>query len=204
MARIKVRKGMPSVPARQGAIRRATEAAVPRSRLRAAASRDRQDHRCRLGRLRRQPQVAVHPARRARAMPIPSTSCRSTGWPQREAIRRGRAAAEVAVVEVAHPADQRLAAQRPDLPGRDVQELPADGDRRGGRSSASAASRSSGSTSTGRPRSSAARSIPARPACRRRCRSATGRAPAIPTIRSARPTTGWTRSIRCGRRRTAS
>ena len=43
-----------------------------------------------------------------------------------------RAAAEIEVVEVAHPADQRLRAQRPDLPGRDVQELPSGEDRRAG------------------------------------------------------------------------
>ncbi len=40
------------------------------------------------------------------------------------------------------------------------------------------------------PPSTAATSIPARPAYRRPCRSATGRAPAIPTIRWASSTTG--------------
>ena len=56
--------------------------------------------------------------------------------------------------------------------------------------SANAASRSSCSISAVSPRSTAATSIPARPAYRRPCRSATGRAPAIPTIRWASTTTG--------------
>ena len=67
-----------------------------------------------------------------------------------------RASAEIEVGEVAHPADQRLLAQRPDLSGRNVQDLPAGEDRRARCSSASAASRSSCSTSAGSPRSTAA------------------------------------------------
>ena len=54
-----------------------------------------------------------------------------------------------------------------------------------------------------RPPNTAASSIPARPASRPRCRSATGRAPAIPITRWDRSTTGWPRSTRNGLRRTA-
>jgi NADPH-dependent FMN reductase len=49
-----------------------------------------------------------------------------------------------------------------------------------------------------------ARSIRARAACRRPCRSAIGPAAAIRTIRSARPTTGWPRSTSAGSPLTAS
>ena len=107
-------------------------------------------------------------------------------------------------VDVAHPADRRLAAQRPDLPGRDVQELSPGGDRRGG------------DRARARLRGRAARPQPAHLGVR----------PADPSLQGlrvdgdaalplallllsqpfarARSTTGWARSIRCGPPRTAS
>ena len=95
-----------------------------------AAGRDRQDHRGRLGRLPRLPQGAAHEAGRARAIADPDYEL-SVDWLKRARCHRPRrAAAEVAGVDVAHPAGQRLVAQRPDLPRRDVQDLPAGRDRR--------------------------------------------------------------------------
>ena len=81
--------------------------------------------------------------------------------------RARRAPAEIQGGQVAHPADQRLDAQRPDLSRRDVQELPAGRDRPRAPSSASAASRPSCSISACSPRSTICTSIPANPACRR-------------------------------------
>ena len=64
MARIKVRKGMPSVALDQGRVHAARPRALRRPGLRAAAGRDRQDHRGGVGRLSRLPQGAAHQAGR--------------------------------------------------------------------------------------------------------------------------------------------
>ena len=113
------------------------------------------------------------------------------------AHRRGATALGRPGEPVARVADLRLGAQRRHLPGRDVQDLPAAGAR----------ARNAGA---GRHRDRCARpepahlrirphiSIPARAACRPRCRCATGRAAATPTTRSTRPTTGWPRSTSAG------
>ena len=108
----------------QGRIRQACPRALLRSRLRSAAGRDRQDHRYGLERLPRLSQEPAHAAAPARAIADPDyeLSDRLAAATRRDPRRR--APARRRRRQVAHPADQRLVAQRPDLPGRDVEDLP--------------------------------------------------------------------------------
>ena len=91
-------------------------------------------------------------------------------------------------IAVAHAARQRFGTQRPDLSRRNVEDLAAC-------EMARESSRQRGfevdvSISAGSLPNTAASSIPASPASRPPCRSATGRARAIPIMRWARSTTG--------------
>ena len=118
---------------------------------------------------------------------------RSLGRLARGARRdpRGAGAGTTTRRAAAHPARQRLVAQRAHLPGRDVEVLAAGRDRPRGDCRGRRQRRDRGARPVAAsPPSTAATSIPARPASRRRRRSATGRARAIRTIRSARRRTG--------------
>ena len=191
MARIKVRKGMPSVHARQGDVRRAAQGALPRSRLRSRckaeidkiidAAWDGYDNSrkspltqagrpglCRsqvraVGRMDAPQREAIRRAERQQKSPSSkSRILLINGSPRSDQTCPGEMSKSFRLMEIAEEVDQARARLR----GRAARPQPPD------------------------LRVRHARSIPARPASRPRCRSATGRAPAIPTIRSARPTTG--------------
>ena len=142
-----------------------------------------------LGRLRQQPQEPAHAQGRARTSPIPTTTSPSTG--SRRAPRSRRAErARGPERPAAHPPHQLLVALRAHLSRRDVEELAACRDRprdlrgRGGRRGRSP-----------RPLAPRLRIRAQHPSLQgllldRRARSATGPAPAIRTIRSARRRTG--------------
>ena len=190
MARIKVRKGMPSVQLDKAEFAARLQQRFYDPAFEPLQGRDRQDHRRRLGRLRRQPQVAAHQAGRPGLRRSRATSSRSNGSqrarPSRRAERQQKSPASksrILLINGSPRSDQTC-------PGEmsktfRLVEIAERGDRARARLRGRAAR-----PQPARPRSTAARSIPARPASRRRCRSATGRAPAIPTIRSARSTTG--------------
>ena len=108
----------------------------------------------------------------------------------REAIREARAPARRPGAAGADPAGLRLVAQRAHLPQRDVEDLPADRAGAGGLRRRGTAWPRMCWTSAGCPRNTGGTSTPARRASRPRPRCATGHAPAIRTIRSARSMTG--------------
>ena len=123
------RKGMPSPRLDEAEFKRRFRAQFHRSRLRPPRGRARQDRRRRLGRLRALAQGAAARARRARSSPIPTTISRSTGSRRATRSHAAQRAARRRSAAAAHPADQRLVAQRAHLPGRDVQVLSAGRDR---------------------------------------------------------------------------
>ena len=204
MARIKVRKGMPSVALTKAEFtRRARERFVdPGLRCRCRMKSPRSS-------TRRGTAITTTASRRytKRAGPRfadPDYELSIDWLKARDAVARAERRQKSTGVTLAHPAGQRLLTQRPDLPRRDVQDLPAGRDR------------PARDRARARLRGRAARPQPAHLAVRAAdpalqglrvdgaCRSATGPAPAIPTMRWARSTTGWPRSIPSGWRRTAS
>ena len=182
----RVVKGMPSVEldrAEFGA------AIPPTSRIRCSTRRPpaRLRARHRLAQLTASTTKPAHARGRA-GFADPTSSCRSTG--SRRAPRsRSRKRARGPGAAAPRPPDQRLDAQRPDLPGEMSKTFRlAQHARNGDRGTTAATSTSS--TSSRLASDTAASSIRARPACRRRCRCATGRARAIRITRWARRTTG--------------
>ena len=203
MAKITVRKGMPSVQldkagiqaaiSRRGSTIPTTSRSCPSS-TRSSTPPGSPTTNITRARARGKP---------ARASPIPDFDLPVEWLETRANVQRRRAQTEESEIALAHSDRQRLLAQRPDLPGRNVEDL-AHGD------AGQAGDREDARLRGRYPRSVAAhRRIRqgdlsrARPASPPRSRSATGRAAAIPTTRSARPATGWPRSIRNGWRRTA-
>ena len=147
-------------------------------------------NRRRLGRLRHRPQVAAHPQGRpgvrrsrlrSRRRLARGTRRRST--PRRRVTTTQRAARASCSINGSSRSEHTC-------PGEMSKSYRLVRDRARRCSPASRTSRSRCSTSAAWPPNTAATSIPARPASRRRRRSATGRAPATRTIRSARRRTG--------------
>ena len=142
-------------------------------------------------------------ARPGPASPTPTTTCRSNGCETRERLQAAQARWQRAGHAVARAADLRLRPRNDGTcPGEISKTWRLTQIAREALRAEAHRSRPAG-PEPARPPTTTATSIPARAACRPRCRCATGPAAATRTTRWARPATGWPRSTSGGCRRTA-